>query len=100
MLIEVVLPIILTVIMFSLGLGLRPRDFALIAAQPKAFSIGAMNQLIAVPLVAFALAKLFDLPAGVALGLMILAACPGGVLSMLQPSLPKATSRCPSRSPR
>tara|TARA_A100001391_G_scaffold205236_1_gene204301 strand:- start:36388 stop:37263 length:876 start_codon:yes stop_codon:yes gene_type:complete len=81
MLIEVILPVILAVIMFSLGLGLRPSDFWRIAVQPRAFSIGAFNQLIVVPIVAFAVATLFALPAEMALGVMILAACPGGILS-------------------
>lgn len=81
MLIEVILPVILAVIMFSLGLGLRPSDFWRIALQPMAFSIGAFNQLIVVPIVAFAVATLFALPAEMALGVMILAACPGGILS-------------------
>ncbi|HCO54118.1 MAG TPA: bile acid:sodium symporter [Pelagibacterium sp.] len=81
MLIEVILPVILAVIMFSLGLGLRPSDFWRIAVQPRAFSVGAFNQLIVVPIVAFAVATLFALPAEMALGVMILAACPGGILS-------------------
>ncbi len=81
MIIEVVLPIVLIVIMFSLGLGLRPADFWLVVAQPKAFATGAFNQMLVVPLAALALAKLFALPNEIALGVMILAACPGGVLS-------------------
>lgn len=81
MLIEVGLPVILAVIMFSLGLELRPDDFWRIARQPRAFAIGAFNQLVAVPIVALAVAQLFALPAELALGVMILAACPGGVLS-------------------
>lgn len=81
MLIEVVLPLILIVIMFSLGLGLRFEDFTRVLLQPKAFAVGAFSQLVMVPLAAFFLAVLFGLPAERALGLMILAACPGGVLS-------------------
>ncbi|MCQ0988716.1 bile acid:sodium symporter family protein [Jiella marina] len=81
MLIEIVLPVILAVIMFSLGLGLRPADFWLVFVQPRGFAIGAFNQMIVVPVTAFVLAKLFGLNGEMALGLMILAACPGGVLS-------------------
>ena len=81
MLIEIILPVILAVIMFSLGLGLRPADFWRIATRPRAFAVGAFNQLILVPVVAFTIATLFALPAEMALGVMILAACPGGVLS-------------------
>ncbi|MBR0556584.1 bile acid:sodium symporter family protein [Ciceribacter sp. L1K23] len=81
MLIEIVLPLILIVIMFSLGLELGPRDFAEVALRPKAFALGAFNQMLVVPLAAFVLAMLFSLPPELAVGLMILAASPGGVLS-------------------
>jgi BASS family bile acid:Na+ symporter len=81
MIVQVILPIVLAVIMFSLGLGLRPADFWRIATQPKAFAVGAFNQLILVPIVALCIAMVFSLPAELALGVMILAACPGGVLS-------------------
>lgn len=81
MIIQYILPVVLAVIMFSLGLGLRAADFWRIATQPKAFAVGAFNQMIVVPVVAFAIATLFALPPEMALGVMILAACPGGVLS-------------------
>ncbi len=81
MLIEVALPLIVIVIMFSLGLGLRIEDFSRIFAQPKAFAVGAFNQLVMVPVSAVLLAILFRLPTELALGLMILAACPGGLMS-------------------
>lgn len=81
MLVQIVLPMIMIVIMFSLGLGLRPADFRLVLAQPRAFGVGAFNQLLAVPLVAFLLATVFNLSPEFAFGLMIVAACPGGVLS-------------------
>lgn len=81
MLIEVALPLIVIVIMFSLGLGLRIDDFTRIFVQPKAFAIGAFNQLVMVPVSAVLLAILFGLPTELALGLMILAACPGGLMS-------------------
>lgn len=81
MIVQIALPVVLAVIMFSLGLGLRPADFWRIATQPKAFAVGALNQLILVPIVAFCIATVFALPAELALGVMILAACPGGVLS-------------------
>ncbi|TDH38559.1 bile acid:sodium symporter family protein [Pseudohoeflea suaedae] len=81
MIVQVILPVALAVIMFSLGLGLRPADFWRIAKQPKAFAVGAFNQLLIVPIVAFCVAILFSLPPELAFGVMILAACPGGVLS-------------------
>jgi BASS family bile acid:Na+ symporter len=80
-LITVFLPLALAVIMFSLGLGLTVADFARVAAQPKAFGIGAFSQLVTIPLVAWAIATLFGLPAELAVGLMILSLCPGGVTS-------------------
>lgn len=80
-LITVFLPLALAVIMFSLGLGLTIADFARVAARPKAFGIGAVAQLLVLPLVAYAIARVFALPAELAVGLMILALCPGGVTS-------------------
>lgn len=80
-LITVFLPLALAVIMFSLGLGLTIADFARVAARPKAFGIGAVAQLLVLPLVAYAIARAFALPAELAVGLMILALCPGGVTS-------------------
>ncbi|TZG32191.1 bile acid:sodium symporter [Agrobacterium sp. B1(2019)] len=81
MIVQIILPFVLAAIMFSLGLGLRFADFWRIATQPKAFAVGAFNQMVIVPLVAFCIAMVFALPAELALGVMILAACPGGILS-------------------
>lgn len=80
-LITIFLPLALAVIMFSLGLGLTVADFARIARQPKAFAIGAFCQLIGIPVVAYAIAVGFGLPAELAVGIMILSFCPGGVTS-------------------
>ena len=80
-LITIFLPLALAVIMFSLGLGLTVADFARVAARPKAFGIGAAAQLVALPLVAWALAVAFALPGDLAVGLMILSLGPGGVTS-------------------
>lgn len=56
-------------------------DFARVAAQPKAFGIGAFSQLVTIPLVAWAIATAFGLAPELAVGLMILSLCPGGVTS-------------------
>lgn len=80
-LITVFLPLALAVIMFSLGLGLTVADFARIARQPKAFAIGAVSQLVGIPLVAYIVAVAFGLPGELAVGVMILSLCPGGVTS-------------------
>jgi hypothetical protein len=65
----------------TLGLGFRLEDFTRVLLQPKAFAVGAFNQLLVVSASALLLATLFCLPTGLAVGLMILPACPGGVLS-------------------
>ncbi|MEX3011439.1 bile acid:sodium symporter family protein [Hoeflea sp. TYP-13] len=81
MLLSVFLPLSLAFIMFSLGLGLTVGDFARVVSQPKAFFAGAFSQVVLLPLVAFVLLHLFDLPAELAVGVMILSFCPGGVTS-------------------
>ena len=80
-LITIFLPLALAVIMFSLGLGLTVADFRRVAAQPKAFGIGAFSQLVMIPVVAYAIVNLFGLSGELAVGLMILSFCPGGVTS-------------------
>jgi BASS family bile acid:Na+ symporter len=79
--VNLALPLILAFIMFSLGLGLRKADFERVLKYPAAFGLGLSNQVILLPLVAFALAYAFSLPPIFAVGLMILAFCPGGVTS-------------------
>jgi BASS family bile acid:Na+ symporter len=80
-LITIFLPLALAVIMFSLGLGLTVADFARVVTRPKAFGIGIASQLLAIPLVAYAIAVAMALPPELAVGLMILSFCPGGVTS-------------------
>lgn len=81
LLLNVGLPLSLAFIMFSLGVGLTLTDFKRVATTPKAFSIGAVAQLIILPIVAFALLHILPLPGALAVGVMILAFCPGGVTS-------------------
>jgi len=80
-LISVVLPLGLAFIMFTLGVGLTPADFARVGQRPLAFFIGALNQSILLPLVTFICVLAFGIRAEMAVGFMILAACPGGVTS-------------------
>ena len=80
-LITIFLPLALAVIMFSLGLGLTVADFARIARQPRAFGVGAISQLVGIPVVAYVVAVAFALPPELAVGVMILSLCPGGVTS-------------------
>lgn len=78
---DVVLPVALAFIMFALGLGLTVGDFARVARQWRDFAVGALSQVVLLPLVAFALVSLWTLPPELALGVMIIAAAPGGVTS-------------------
>ncbi|MDE0559954.1 bile acid:sodium symporter family protein [Algoriphagus sp. NF] len=80
---EVFLPLTLAVIMLGMGLSLTVTDFKRIFIYPKAVTLGLINQLVILPLIAFSLAIFFDLNPGLAVGLMILAACPGGPTSNL-----------------
>ena len=78
---EIFLPLALFVIMFSLGLGLGPADFRRIAMQPRDFLVGMVSQLVLLPVVAFAIALVWAPAPAFAVGLMIIAAAPGGVTS-------------------
>ena len=74
-------PICLALIMLGLGLGLSVKDFTRILRVPKDFFVGFFSQLVILPIVALAIALILDLPAPIAVGLMIIAAAPGGVTS-------------------
>ena len=80
---DVILPIALAFIMFSLGLGLTVDDFARVVKRPKDFFVGALSQIVLLPLVALILVSLWPLSPELALGVMIIAAAPGGVTSNL-----------------
>ena len=74
-------PIILALIMLGLGLGLKLDDFLRVFKAPKDFIVGFISQLIILPLVAYLLIVIFRTPPEIAIGLMIIAAAPGGVTS-------------------
>ncbi|MCG8445220.1 MAG: bile acid:sodium symporter family protein [Hyphomicrobiales bacterium] len=82
---EIGLPVALAIIMFSMGLTLRPADFARIAEAPRLFALGAFSQMVILPAVAFVLVfswdNWFGMNPAIAVGFLILAACPGGVTS-------------------
>ena len=88
-LLTVFLPLSLAIIMLSLGLGLTLADFKRVLTQPKAFTIGAISQVVILPVIALAIATLFDLPGELAVGLMILAFSPGGVTTNILTKLAK-----------
>ena len=74
-------PIALALIMFGLGLGLRTEDFLRVFHNPKIFIVGLTTQIIILPIVAYLLIILLNVSSELALGLMIIAAAPGGVTS-------------------
>lgn len=84
------LPIALIIVMMGVGLGLTPNDFRRVAKEPKGFFIGFVGQLILLPLIALLVIKLLGLTGGVAIGLFIIALCPGGTVSNLYSMLAKA----------
>ncbi|MES2033638.1 MAG: bile acid:sodium symporter family protein [Pseudomonadota bacterium] len=77
----VIVPIGLAAIMFSMGLSLSLADFREVARNPKAVFGGLFGQLICLPPLAMLLAVIFKLPPPMAMGLFILAVCPGGITS-------------------
>jgi BASS family bile acid:Na+ symporter len=73
----------LVVIMFGMGLSLVKSDFTRLFQNPKAILIGLLNQIILLPIIAYVLVVLLGVGADIAIGIMILAACPGGPTSNL-----------------
>ena len=79
----VALPLALGIIMFGLGLDLTPADFIRVAKQPKAAAVALACQLLLLPAICFGLVMLFRLPPILAVGMMLLAASPGGTTANL-----------------
>ena len=77
------LPIALFIIMIGIGMTLTLRDFRQVAVYPRGLVIGTVAQILLMPAVAFALAYLFGVSPAIAVGLVIIAACPGGTTSNL-----------------
>ena len=78
---DVILPLALAFIMFTLGLGLSISDFSNVFKKPKNFLIGLVSQLIFLPFVGLILVIIWPLPIEIAIGVMLIAAAPGGVTS-------------------
>ena len=78
---DIFLPIALAFIMFALGLGLTGADFFRVLKQPKDFFVGTICQIILLPVIAFVLVKIWPISPELAIGVMIIAAAPGGVTS-------------------
>ncbi|MBW4976785.1 bile acid:sodium symporter family protein [Marinobacter adhaerens] len=77
------LPIALFIIMIGIGMTLTIRDFRQVAVYPKGMIVGTIAQILVMPLIAFILATLLAVPPAIAVGLVIIAACPGGTTSNL-----------------
>jgi len=86
---DVILPLALAFIMFVLGLGLTGADFLRVIKQPRDFFVGAFSQIILLPIIAFILVKIWSIAPELAIGVMIIAAAPGGVTSNLLTSFAK-----------
>ena len=86
---NIFLPLALAFIMFALGLGLTGADFLRVIKQPKDFFVGAISQIILLPVIAFILVKIWPISPELAVGVMIIAAAPGGVTSNILTSFAK-----------
>ena len=78
---DVILPLALAFIMFTLGLGLSISDFSNVFKKPKNFLVGLVSQLFFLPIVGLVLVIIWPLPIEIAIGVMLIAAAPGGVTS-------------------
>ena len=87
---EVLLPLALAFVMFGMGLTLTISDFGRLLKAPKAIMTGFLGQIVLLPLLTFAICLAFELPPYIAVGIMILAACPGGTTSNLISHIAKA----------
>ena len=86
---DVILPLALAFIMFVLGLGLTGGDFLRVIKQPRDFFVGAISQIIILPIIAYVLVKIWPIAPELAIGVMIIAAAPGGVTSNILTSFAK-----------
>lgn len=80
---QILLPLALAFIMLALGVGLTPADFRRIFTKPKALLVGAVLQYVSLPLLAIAIVAFLPAPAVLKVGIVLLAACPGGTTSNL-----------------
>ena len=78
---KTIAPVCLAIIMFGLGLGLTVADFKRVITIPRDFIVGFFGQVIILPIIAFILIHIISMPPEIALGVMIIAAAPGGVTS-------------------
>ncbi len=89
LLVQIVLPAALFIIMLGMGLALKPLDFKLVIAKPKAVFLGVLAQMLLLPSIAYLIIIMLNIEGALAIGLMILALCPGGTTSNLYTYLAK-----------
>ena len=89
MIIDIFLPASLIFIMLTLGLGLELSDFTNLVRKPRSFFVGLTNQILFLPLVTYIIILVFGITKEAAVGMMILACCPGGVTSNIITKLAK-----------
>lgn len=80
---------LLGIVMFGMGLTLKPGDFKVVFSRPKDVIIGCISQFTVMPLLAFGLAKVFHLPPELAIGVILVGTCPGGTSSNVMTYLSK-----------
>lgn len=84
--------LLLGIVMFGMGMTLKLDDFKLILQYPKGVIIGVISQFVVMPLLAFALAKIFNLPPEIAVGVILVGCCPGGTASNVMTLLAKGNT--------
>ncbi|OCS82600.1 bile acid:sodium symporter family protein [Caryophanon tenue] len=84
--------ILLGIVMFGMGMTLKVKDFKLILQHPKGVIIGIVSQFVIMPLLAFGLAKAFNLPPEIAVGVILVGCCPGGTSSNVMTFLAKGNT--------
>ena len=86
---------LLGIVMFGMGMTLKLSDFKVVFTKPKAVIVGICSQFIVMPLLAFLLVTIFQLPTELAVGVILVGCCPGGTSSNVMTYLSRATSRFP-----
>lgn len=86
------IPYLLGIVMFGMGITLTFNDFGEVVKHPKSVIVGVVGQFVIMPAIAFALAKLFALPTDLAIGVILVGACPGGTSSNVMTYLAKGNT--------
>lgn len=86
------IPYLLGLVMFGMGITLTFNDFGEVFKHPKSVLVGVIGQFVIMPAIAFSLAKLFNLPADLAIGVILVGSCPGGTSSNVMTYLAKGNT--------